>query len=107
MVLSHNAYLYCIREIGLSIYNSRVWYNLELLLFVMPLIWMGNYNHKSKRENQFRLIAYGFVSLVMAIIILNKYNLIPFPAFQVYYLNGITIVIVLYALVFSDKNGNL
>lgn len=68
---------------------------------------MGNSNVKDEREIQFRNITYVAASIIMAMIILNAFKLIPMPYLQVYYFNGITFVYTLYALLFSDKQGNL
>lgn len=105
-IASHNLYLYVIEHNLLDITYYRGWYSAELVLFVMPLLLMGNSNIKSQREIQFRCIVYIAVSIVMAIIVLNTFNLIPLPHLQVYYFNGITFAYTLYALLFSDKNGN-
>ena len=107
LVASHNVYLFGIRAGYISVIDQRAFYSGELLAFSVPLIYMGNSNYKSDREIEFRKIGWLIVSVIMSFIILNRLGLIPLPHLQVYYFNGITFAYVLYALLFSDRSGNL
>jgi hypothetical protein len=111
-IASHNLYLYCI-NLGLLEYGEnvpvdeeKVWYSSEFILFIIPLVLMGNSNKKCKRENQFRLVGYSAATITMALIVYNEIFILPNASTYVYAFNGLTFAVTLYALLFSDENGN-
>jgi len=68
---------------------------------------MGTYPDKTQREIEFTKIAWIVLTAITGITIFNQFGLIPAPALQVYYFNGITFAYTLYALLLSDKNGDI
>jgi len=106
-VCSHNLYLYCIQKSHIDVDQDKIWRNAELLVFVAPLLIMGNSSTKSKSEIAFRNIAYVFLSIISGLVIVNEFGLISRPSLQIYYLNAITFVYTLYALFRADQNGNI
>jgi len=106
-VCSHNLFIYCINNRHIEDTGKIVWRNTELLVFVAPLLLMGNSSTKSKPEIAFRNIAYVFLSIISGLVIVNEFGLISRPSLQIYYLNAITFVYTLYALFRADQNGNI
>lgn len=110
-VFSHNILIYCIQSSFIDKLDSKSWYSAELLLFAMPLIFMGNYPNKTGAEIQLRKIFGLFLCLITGLIAFNNCRFAPFVIngilLQVFLLNGITFGYAVLSLIFSDKNGNL
>lgn len=111
LIAGYNLYLYSIQNFHIDKFEQKFYYNIGILLFVCPLIWLGNNNFKDKREIEFRKIAVLVISVISGMIAINNQ---PFFAFsipgivtQMYFFNGISLAIVLYGLLFTDKNGDL
>ena len=110
LLASHNLFLYLISISAIDKPDVKVWYNMELLLFFIPFSILGNYNHKSVKEIEFRKIALFAISLIITVIILNNCKFLPVlpsPRTQMLFFNGISFAIIGYGLLFSDKNGNI
>ena len=106
-VCSHNLYVYCIRNFHIDADQDKIWRNSELLVFVAPLLIMGNTSPKSKSEIAFRNIAYVFLSIISGLVIVNEFGLIARPSLQIYYLDAITLVYTIFAIFKADKNGDI
>lgn len=110
-VCSHNLYMYCIYKDIIDAFDKKSWYSAELLFFVVPLIFMGNYPNKTGAEIQLRKIFGLFLCLITGLIAFNNFRYAPFQisgiVLQVFLLNGITFVYAILSFIFSDKNGNL
>jgi len=78
-----------------------------MLIFIAPLIIMGNSNYKSKSEIAFRNIAYVFISILCGLVIVNEFGLITRPSLQIYYLDAITLAYTIFAIFKADKNGDI
>lgn len=106
-VASHNLFIFSLQSGRLDLFERKIWFNSELLCFVIPFLIIGLKNDKTAKEIEMMKIATFIIGFVLALVILNQFAVTPHAVIQMYFFNGITFVYAMYALFFSDTNGNL